>query len=87
MSIVLCVHGMITLSLLAVCQYSLKTDWLFFFLSAMGNTNNNLPTGIIAALRICLNSEPPDFYDRSEGTVQRDALSPAEKQMSSSQEV
>lgn len=43
---------MITPSLLAVNQYSLKTDWLLFFLSAMGNTDNNLPTGILATLRI-----------------------------------
>lgn len=87
MLIVLCAHGMITPSLVAVNQYSLKTDWLLFFLSAMGNTDNNLPTGILATLRIRPNSEPLGFYDRSEGAVQRDASSPAEKQMSSSQEV
>lgn len=53
----------------------------------MGTTDNNLPTGILAALRIRLNSESLGFYDGSEGAVQRDASSPAEKQMSSSQEV
>lgn len=78
---------MITPSLLAVNQYNLKTDWLPFFLSAMGNIDNNLPTGILAALRIRLNSEPLGFYEGSEGAVQRDASSPAEKQISSSQEV
>lgn len=85
--IVLCAPGMITPSLLAVNQYSLKTDWPPFFLSAMGNTDNNLPTDILAALRIRLHSESLGFYDGSEGAVQRDASSPAEKQMSSSQEV
>lgn len=59
--IVPCAHGRIALHLLVIYQYSLNTDRLLFSPSAMGNTNNDLPTGLLAALRICLNSEPRDF--------------------------
>lgn len=48
---------MITPSLLVIYQYSLNTDRLFFFPSAMGKTNNDLPKGILAALKICVNLE------------------------------
>lgn len=78
--IVLCAHGPITL-------YLLNTERLFFFPAAMGNTNNNLPTGILAAHRILPELWASRFYEGSEGTAQSDASSPGEKQMSSSQEV
>lgn len=57
--LVLCAQGLVTPDCLIICQYTAYRQSVF--LSLCDGKYNALPTGIPAALRVCLNSEPPNF--------------------------